>query len=847
MISGIPDFGVQGAGANQMHRGHESAKVADENAQPSAGTLLSALVSANPSQAALAATQLATLLTPNADDRTQHSTSPEVEAKSVDFQGLAQALLTEYRAVLQGFLRSDQAALTMSALRLLAAVARFGSGYARETFLTVQPNRDLLVQLLQKQRQRQQRKRRRLSELEKRTTTLEKSLLQWLDASALASNTFAPDLRELYAVLLRQVLQRIRFRQGANDIGRLLRVLRTATWLNSGRMLGSLLSIVEFVRGEQHRAGLIKIIAQTRDQRSLAQYLARENLSSSVKLRLAQSMLQAGGPEMSLAFLKALTSESALQDTNQSQSIWKSEQVALAIAALRQCTCTAAFSLPQNMRLDFVTCNAWIAALENGGKTIPSLTVLIDYIRQEAMRASNTLGSLRLARGLRLLRLCIEKRPEQIFQSGLDLTKIIPKAPETITYACSFTGAELVRTLGAMFSQNRSIRLATRLQDLFELRALPRAPLYAFFLQYLNEYGLLRNPHSGETCSLEASLWLDLLRFAAPSTRALFERIITEATCKPYAILDDALHSQAPGETSFQLSPLWIAVERRVRSTSDPYLEYCLKHIKACMAIMRSGSETTSPPPAPAEASPVSVENAMVVPRAGQQVLQVLAPDARHLDALYDSGIGDARDFIQSGALRSVLFMLAVEQNEIRHKAYDILATFYRLVPVAVELRERRLVQAVLDVLRSSITQPYQRLPRIQCALFASLAEIVTNGNHDLFKFAWKVTLLRPCWSLMEELPGVHEMIYSPEERVHEFLLQLLLEGNDTSDPFYAILRRHRLYSYLVGRKTFALRFRDRLQPLVDQVLHQLLAFPEARKRLERTCALETWLRLSRT
>jgi hypothetical protein len=99
----------------------------------------------------------------------------------------------------------------------------------------------------------------------------------------------------------------------------------------------------------------------------------------------------------------------------------------------------------------------------------------------------------------------------------------------------------------------------------------------------------------------------------------------------------------------------------------------------------------------------------------------------------------------------------------------------------------------------------------------------------------------------MEELPGVHEMIYSPEERVHEFLLQLLLEGNDTSDPFYAILRRHRLYSYLVGRKTFALRFRDRLQPLVDQVLHQLLAFPEARKRLERTCALETWLRLSRT
>ncbi|KAF6004319.1 hypothetical protein F1559_004896 [Cyanidiococcus yangmingshanensis] len=807
-----------------------------------ARALLSGLQGPDRRQAALVATALAKLLVETKTVGKPENQHPETPECSLSVEKVAQLLLGECRGVLQSFVASDQAMLVTGALRLLAAIAQFGSGYARETFLLVQPHKETLLELLRRQRQSRKRKRLRLTESEKRATPLERALLQWLLAGAAASETFSSDLRELYTAFLHQVLNRIRFRRGGSDVTRIFRILRSATWLNSGRILGNLLGIVEYIRNERQRSGLIELVARTRDVRSLAQNLASEKLGSAIRFRIAAAILRAGSPELASAFIEALLAPATNQFVGQGSAPWRGEQIALALIAFRKRSSPTQRALPRSIVLDSVSCCSWIAALESGSRGVPSLAALLEYIRKEALRSSKTLGSFRMARSLHLLRLCVEKRPEEIFHSGLDLAKIIPKAPVTVTYECPFTGHELVRLLSAARRNNRALKLATRLQDLLQLRELPRAPLHAFLLEFLNEYGLLRDPCTGETCVLEATFWFDLLRFAAPETLALFERVITEATSKPYAILDDAIHEYATVQRKYRPSPLYVAVERRLRTSPNPYLSSCLETIGEAMEAYCAAQDE-------AQSTEMEQDHRLdtpekLPPTTEISVSDLPAVDRSRLEQLHSTSIDDVRDFVQNGSLYHALSFLASAEDETRRKAYDIAATFYELLPEAVEFRERHLVRAVLDLLRSSIMQPYQLIPRIHCVLFGSLAEIVANAAHELFPFARKVILQRPSWLLMEELPGAYEMLQSPNRRVQEFLLRLLLEGNDESRTFHTILTRHRLYSYLVGRKMFALQLVDRLRPHVDQVLERLLASPNARKSLERTWSLETWRRV---
>jgi hypothetical protein len=805
-------------------------------------TLLPGLHGSDRRLAALVATALATILNDIKTPKSKNNQADETSKRSLLITEVAQRLLAEYRPALQLLVSSDQAAQVTAALRLFAAIAHFGGGYARETFLLAQPRRQGLLDLLRRQRQSRKRIRTRLSETERRATPLERALLQWLVAGASASQSFSSDLRELYIAFLQQVLSRIRFRRGGSDTSRIFRILDAAPWLNNGRILGSLLKVIEFIRNERERSSLVELVAQTPDLRSLAEHLASEKISSAGKFRIAAAILRAGSPELSSAFVEALMTSGSYPTTGQDTIRWKSEQIALALIAFRQCPAPMRLSLPRSLVLDSISCGTWIAALESGSREIPALSALLEYIRREALRSSKTIGSLRMARSLHLLRLCIERRPEEIFHSGLDLTKIIPKAPTTVAYECPMTGNELVGVLLTARRNNRAFKLATRLQDLLQLRELPRAPLYAFLLEYLNEYGLLRDPRSGETLSVEASLWFDLLRFAASPTLVQFEQIVTEATSKPYSILDDAIRVNAQIAKNYRPSPLYIAVERRLRTSPNAYLSYCLETIQEAMETFHAsleradGSKTANDVQhAAAEKPSCNSEN----PRNCEP-----APDECRLERLHATSIADVRDFVQNGSLRFVLLFCSAAEEEQRRKAYDIVATVYELLPGAVEFRERQLVRTVLDLLRCSITNPYASIPRIQCVLFGSLAEIVANAAHELYPLARRVILQRPMWTLTEELPGVHQMLSSTERRVQEFLLYLLLEGNDGSRAFYAILRRHRLYSYLVGRKMFALRLPDRLQLQVDRVLTRLQASATARKSLERTWSLDTWQRI---
>ena len=751
---------------------------------------------------------------------------------------LARRLLYEHGGRMQRMLGSGHDGEVAGALRILAAVAEIGGGFAREALTVLYGVQRVLLELLRSQRHRRERKRR-LDGI-RRTSMTEHALVHLMANTVRASGSVVEGVRE-YDILFAELLVNVMRCEAPNEALRLAEALSVCPRLASPRNLSVSLANT-LGSGERWQELLAQAIAHSKDSAGVGGILATLRMEVAGRFAVTRQALRLAPQSLLRAYLEQLADRLPRPDLPERECTVQMH-AALATEAWMHITEDADAILLPTLPLNPFTCNMYLAALGRCPHRPPplSLSAVIEYVRVEAARASATLGSLRLARALRLLRYCLKRDPAQAFAARLDLSKAIPRVPPDAPLGCPFTARELVRMLRVGRRQNRALKLGMRMLDLLRLRPVLRAELCAFLADYLAEHGLLWNAHRGALYAVEAALWLDLVLAAAPTEQEAWVQVVTQAVSKPYLLVDEArqaaVDSSANGDGEVVQSPLYAAVRRQAAHTHSAFFSYCLSRI--AQTVMVAVASAVSPAEAPVLTS--RPELAPVMPA---DAVTTTPPDTTlmaELERLAPQPVLDVREWVQSGALGTAILGLSIVDERARLRAYDILATVHAVLSQAREFRERRQLMALLDLLRNSITTPRQRIPRAVAVLFQRLAPVVIQPTHHLFRLANSLVMIRPSWPIERRLPFAAELRQRPERRAFEWLLAVMHEGHDGSREYGALLRRHHLDAWVLTASVCHAGLVGRYAPALRELRRRWRQSSEVARELDRRVSFAAW------
>lgn len=763
---------------------------------------------------------------------------------------VARDVLRAHSSRLHAMLTAKHDGEVAGALRLYAALAGLGGGFAREALSALVLAERPLIEHARYLRHHYGRKR--TSDGVERLSMTENALSHFFAAAMPALQHFHPP--ELaghagrgaqsdsgggggggHAVdrLFHELMQSLALYGAAGEMERVSRALPACPRLCTARHLLRVARVwlaalaAHERRGEAARHAFESARARAlRDALIAATVAARapahgeflvqlwtEHASEAAFCLVAQ-VLRTGPSALSDAFLQRAGRLAAAAAAPSSSA--QPGHVALATLALRHAS--PAFTLDGDERdahggafvpqlTDHAACCFLIAALETRRvrslDALPSLPSLAAYLRAEAQAASGTLGSLRLARALRLLRAYM--RRDATVAARVDAVKLIPGLPpvdeasaaSALVDGCPFTARELVCLLRASLRCNRAMALGARLGDLLRLRAAPSDELADFLAAHWREHGLLlpaavtgaadADDEVEAAHRWEARMWVELVRGApTPSAVLEFARVATQAAGKPYALVDEARKRGC--------SPLTCAVIWHVRRSSTPassttaFLARCVDLVRGAAAsaaavhgALRSGVEA-APRAAPAAVQSAAAgvvdangdAEAGAADRNSTDDNDAADADAAVIARLRGTPLTDMRDIVTSGHLGAATAAMASADEATRAVAYDFVAAVREMLPEAREFRERRLLCYALDVLRNSITAPRERLPAIAGAFFQHALPIVVNPAHDLFAFTNKLLLQQPFWSLHDDVPALAAMMTAPQRRARGLLLRVL-------------------------------------------------------------------------
>eukprot|EP00166_Cyanidium_caldarium_P000191 ctg_1066.g220 len=313
---------------------------------------------------------------------------------------LARRLLYEHGGRMQRMLGSGHDGEVAGALRILAAVAEIGGGFAREALAVLYGVQRVLLELLRSQRHRRERKRR--LDGTRRTSMTEHALVHLMVSTVRASGSLVEGVRE-YDLLFAELLVNVMRCEAPNEALQLVEALSVCPRLASPRNLSVSLANTPG-RGERWQELLAQAIAHSKDSAGVGGMLATLRMGVAGRFAVTRQALRLAPPRLLRAYLEQLADRLPRPDLSERERTMQAHAALATEAWMRVAEDADAILLP-TLPLNPFTCNMYLAALGRCPHRPPplSLSAVIEYVRVEAARASVTLGSLRLARALRLL------------------------------------------------------------------------------------------------------------------------------------------------------------------------------------------------------------------------------------------------------------------------------------------------------------------------------------------------------------------------------------------------------------------------------------------------------------